>query len=419
MGYKPIGHLLRQMAIPAIIANIVSALYNIVDQIFIGHGVGYLGNAATSIAFMLVISGIILSGVIIVFLKDLMVAFGATDQILSYAMEYTGITSFGIPFLLFSIGTNPLVRADGASTYSMTAIILGAVLNTILDPIFIFGFDLGIAGAAWATVISQIASAIMLGVYFTRFKSVDLKKDDFIPSFKLIKLICVMGITSLIFQASNMVVQVSINNLLKFYGATSIFGSEIPIAVSGIVMKVNVIFIAIAIGLVQGAQPICGYNYGARKYKRVRQTVTLLLKTTFAISVIVFAIFEIFPREIISIFGTGDDLYFQFGTKFMRIFLFFTFFNGIQISITTFFPSIGKPIKGAILSLVKQVVFLLPLLFILPRFLGVDGVMYAMPISDTIAFTFAVIFLYREFKMMPKEDFEYRKDEIVCVSDKI
>ena len=240
-GYKPVGKLLASMAIPAVVANLVNALYNIVDQIFIGQGVGYLGNAATNIAFpitticlaiglmigigsaanfnlelgrknidrarevagtaagTLVIIGILLWITILIFLKPMMVSFGATEKILDYAMKYTGITSFGVPFLLFSIGANPLVRADGSPKYSMMAIVVGAILNTVLDPVFMFVFNMGIAGAAWATVISEIVSALLLAYYFTRFKTVKFQMKDFIPKLEFVKVIVSLGIASFIF----------------------------------------------------------------------------------------------------------------------------------------------------------------------------------------------------------------------------
>ena len=444
LGYKPVGKLLKSLAIPAIIANLVNALYNVVDQIFIGQGIGYLGNAATNIAFpittmclaigltlgiggasnfslelgkgfpekskhtagtaasTLIIIGIILCIVVRIFLEPLMIGFGATDKILEYSVEYTGITSFGIPFLLFSIGVNPLVRADGNAKYSMIAIVTGAVLNIILDPLFMFVYNWGIAGAAWATVISQVISALLLLIYFPRFKSVKFSLNDFIPQLHYLKRIISLGFASFIYQFSNMIVLVTTNNLLKIYGKNSIYGSDIPIAVFGIVMKINVIFIAIVLGLVQGAQPIFGFNYGAKNYHRVRETMRLLLKVTFNIATILFIIFQVFPKQIISLFGEGDKLYFEFATKYMRIFLALISLNSIQISIATFFPSIGKAIKGAIVSLTKQLIVLFPLLLTLPRFFGVKGVIYATPLTDLIAFTVAIIFLINEFKHMPK-----------------
>ena len=444
LSYKPVGKLLKSLAIPAIIANLVNALYNVVDQIFIGQGIGYLGNAATNIAFpiiticlaigltlgiggasnfnlelgkgypekskhtagtaasTLIIIGIILCISVRIFLEPLMISFGATDKILEYSMEYTGITSYGIPFLLFSIGVNPLVRADGNAKYSMIAIVIGAILNTILDPLFMFVYNWGIAGAAWATVISQIISALLLLIYFPKFKSVKFSLNDFIPQLHYLKRIISLGFASFIYQFSNMIVLVTTNNLLKIYGKNSIYGSDIPIAVFGIVMKINVIFIAIVLGLVQGAQPIFGFNYGAKNYHRVRETMRLLLKVTFSIATILFIIFQVFPKQIISLFGEGDKLYFEFAIKYMRIFLAFISLNSIQISIATFFPSIGKAIKGATVSLTKQLIVLFPLLLILPRFFGVEGVIYATPLTDLVAFTVAIIFLINEFKHMPK-----------------
>ncbi|WP_315523000.1 MATE family efflux transporter [Fusobacterium massiliense] len=444
LGYEPIKKLLAKFAIPAVIANLFNALYNIVDQIFIGQRLGYLGNAATNIAFPItticlaigltigigsasnfnlelgrgnpekakatagtalttsLIVGILLCFIVKIFLEPLMISFGATDQILDYSMQYTGITSYGIPFLLCCIGINPLVRADGSAKYSMIAIVTGAILNTILDPLFMFYFDMGIAGAAWATVISQVISAIMLFSYFTKFKSVKFEMSDFKLRFHYLKLVISLGIASFIYQFSNMIVLITTNNMLKIYGEKSSYGSDIPIAVSGIIMKINIIFIAIILGLVQGGQPIFGFNYGAKKYNRVRETMKLLLKVAITFSTVLFIIFELFPLQIIKLFGEGSDLYFQFAIKYMRIFLMFIFINGVQITTATFFPSIGKAFKGALISLTKQLIILFPLLIFLPIIFGVDGIIYATPLTDLISFIVAIIFLKHEFNLMPK-----------------
>ena len=445
-GTESIPKLLVSLAVPAIIANLVNALYNIVDQIFIGQKIGFLGNAATNVAFpltticlaiglmtgvgaatnfnlelgrkrpkraksvagtavtMLLLGGIILCILINIFLKPMLTAFGATNQIFDYAIEYTRITSLGIPFLLFAIGANPLVRADGNAFYSMLAIVVGSLVNTILDPLFMFGFDMGMDGAAWATVIGQFVSAVMLALYFFRFKSVKFELRDFKIRIREIGILFALGTSPFIFQCSALVIQIVTNNLLKIYGAKSIYGSEIPIAVAGIVMKINVIFIAIVLGLTQGAQPIAGYNYGARKYTRVREILNLTLKAAFVISIVAFAIFQIFPVQIISVFGSGSELYFKYGTKYMRIFLFFIFLNGIQGAITLFLTSIGRAFQGAVLSLVRQIISLLPLLIILPYFMGVDGIMFAFPIADLVAFIVSVIILKKEMKRIPKKD---------------
>ena len=445
-GTESIPKLLVSLAVPAIIANLVNALYNIVDQIFIGQKIGFLGNAATNVAFpltticlaiglmtgvgaatnfnlelgrkrpkraksvagtavtMLLLGGIILCILINIFLKPMLTAFGATNQIFDYAIEYTRITSLGIPFLLFSIGANPLVRADGNAFYSMLAIVVGSLVNTILDPLFMFGFDMGMDGAAWATVIGQFVSAVMLALYFFRFKSVKFELRDFKIRIREIGILFALGTSPFIFQCSALIIQIVTNNLLKIYGAKSIYGSEIPIAVAGIVMKINVIFIAIVLGLTQGAQPIAGYNYGARKYTRVREILNLTLKAAFVISIVAFAIFQIFPVQIISVFGSGSELYFKYGTKYMRVFLFFIFLNGIQGAITLFLTSIGRAFQGAVLSLVRQIISLLPLLIILPYFMGVDGIMFAFPIADLVAFIVSVIILKKEMKRIPKKD---------------
>ena len=444
LGIKPIKKLLISFAWPAITANIINALYSIVDQIFIGQGVGYLGNAATNIAFpitticlalglmigigaaanfnlelgrgnpekakavvgtsvtSLFIIGVILTILIHIFLEPLMYAFGSTDEILPYAKTFAGISSLGIPFLLLSISTNPMVRSDNSPKYSMYAIVLGAVLNIILNPIFIFGFGWGIAGSAWATVISQFISAAILLFYFPRFKSVKFYKKDFIPKFSLLKISIALGMTSFVFQGSNMIIQIVTNNLLNTYGSQSIYGNDIPIAVAGIVAKVNIIFVSIIIGLVQGAQPIFGFNYGAKDYNRVRETMHYMMKYAIIISVVFFAIFEIFPKQIVATFGNGNELYFEFAVRYMRFFLLFTFINGIHISSSTFFSAIGKPKIGVTVALTKQMIILLPTLLVLSHFFGIDGIIYATPITDICAFSVSLFFLTREFQRMPK-----------------
>ena len=442
---ESIPKLLFAMAMPAITANLVNSLYNIVDQIYIGHGIGYLGNAATSVAFPLTIIclafgltfglggasnfnlalgrgqidkaskivgnaitlslsfGFVIGILVIVFLKPLLVLFGATEATMQLAQDFTAMTAFGIPFLLFTMSVNPLVRADGSPTYSMMAIIYGAILNVILVPIFLFYLDWGIMGAGLATLISQMVSAIYMGLYFRKFKSVKLTKNDFKVRKEIFTTIISVGFSSFIFQSSMLVIQIVTNNMLRKFGAESVYGSDIAIAVAGIVMKINSIFVAIIIGLVQGAQPIICYNYGAKNLERVKETTKLLIKVAFVISIICFIGFEVFTRPFLEVFGDGTDLYYQFGMKYVRVFLFFVFLNGVQVSATTFFQAIGKARIGAFLSLMKQVIFLLPLLFILPHFLGVDGVMYAGPISDLIAFIGSLYFLRREFKRMPHD----------------
>lgn len=447
LGYQPVRVLMKRLAIPAVVANVVNALYNVVDQIVIGQGIGFLGNAATNIAFPLTTIclalglmigigsasrfnlemgrkemqkakltignatillfgvGILICLLVRIFLEPLMLIFGATENILSYAMTFSGITSFGIPFLMFSMGFNPIVRADASPKYSMMAIVTGAIINTVLSPLFMFVFNWGIAGAAWATVISQFISALLLLAYFPRFKSVTLEKEDFKLDWHTIKSIVVLGLTPFVTQVSNIIIQVLGNNLLKQYGSQSIYGPDIPIAIAGIVMKVNVIFMAIVLGMVQGSQPIIGFNYGAKNFPRVRETFKVLMKSVAVVSVLAWMAFELLPGQLISLFGSGDSgLYLEFGKYYMRTFLFFSITNGLMISISTYFTSIGKAWKGTILSMLRQLILLIPLMILFARMFGVKGVMLGGPVSDFATFIMAAIFIVIEFKRMPKEN---------------
>ena len=442
LGTAPVGGLIRKFAIPAIISMLVSAMYNIVDQIFIGQGVGMLGNAATNVAFpvttiatamalprgiggasnyklemgagrekkasgiagtalsSLVISGAVLCVIVVLFLKPLLTLFGATKDVMPYAADYTGITALGLPFYILSVGGNHVVRADRSPTYSMACVTAGAVINTILDPLFIFGFGWGIKGAAWATVIGQVVSGILVVVYFWKFRKMYLEKSMLKPRLHYLKAITALGLASCINQIAMALVQIVLNNILRYYGAASIYGSDIPIACVGVISKVNQVFMAICIGISQGCQPIWGFNYGAEKYSRVRQTYRYSVTACTVIAIGFFLCFQLFPHQIVGIFGTGSDLYFQFAERYLKIYMFMTFANGIQPMSSGFFTSIGKAKLGVVMSLTRQVIFLLPLIVIFPLFMGIDGVMYAGPIADAAAFALAIIFARRELMKM-------------------
>ena len=442
LGTAPVGGLIRKFAIPAIISMLVSAMYNIVDQIFIGQGVGMLGNAATNVAFpvttiatalalllgiggasnynlemgagrekkasgiagtalsSLVISGVVLCGIVLLFLKPLLTLFGATKDVMPYAVDYTGITALGLPFYILSVGGNHVVRADRSPTYSMACVTAGAVINTILDPLFIFGFGWGIKGAAWATVIGQVVSGILVVVYFWKFRKMYLEKSMLKPKFSYLKAVAALGLASCINQIAMALVQIVLNNILRYYGAASIYGSDIPIACVGVISKVNQVFMAICIGISQGCQPIWGFNYGAEKYSRVRQTYRYSVTACTIIATGFFLCFQLFPHQIVGIFGTGSDLYFQFAERYLKIYMFMTFANGIQPMSSGFFTSIGKAKLGVVMSLTRQVLFLLPLIMLFPLFMGIDGVMYAGPIADAAAFALAIIFARRELMKM-------------------
>lgn len=444
LGTAPVGGLIGKFAIPAIISMLVSALYNIVDQIFIGQGVGMLGNAATNVAFpvttiatalalllgiggtsnynlemgagrekkassiagtalsTLVITGVILAVAVLLFLRPLLSLFGATTDVMPYAVDYLGITAVGLPFYALSIGGNHIVRADRSPTYSMTCVLTGAIINTILDPLFIFWFGWGIKGAAWATVIGQVVSGILVVIYFGKFRKMYLEMSMLKPSSECLKAIISLGMASCINQIAMAIVQIVLNNILRYYGGLSVYGSDIPIACVGVISKVNQVFMAICIGISQGCQPIWGFNYGAKKYDRVRLAYRYSVIACTAIATVFFLCFQLFPHQIVSIFGTGSDLYFQFAERYLKIFMFMTFANGIQPMSSGFFTSIGKAKLGIVMSLTRQVLFLLPLIVVFSLIMGIDGVMYAGPIADAAALSLAILFARRELVAMKK-----------------
>ena len=347
LGTDSIPKLMFKFSVPSIIAMIVGALYNIVDQLFIGQAVGTLGNAATNIAFplstsciavsllfgigaascfnlsmgrgekekspfyignaiiMLFSSGVILFIITQLFLTQILKACGSPNDVLPYAQTYVRITSFGFPFLILSVGGGHIIRADGSPKISMFCNILGAVINVILDAIFIFGFNMGMAGAAYATIIGQIASTVVVIIYMKNFKTVPLLAKHFKLNINYIKEVASIGMASGINQLSMMIVQIILNNSLRYYGGLSIYGEAIPIACAGITMKVSQLFFSVVIGLSQGSQPIESFNYGAKKYHRVKYTYILANKAGAIISIIAFILFQLFPMEIISLFGSG------------------------------------------------------------------------------------------------------------------
>ncbi len=442
LGYKSIPSLLRNFAIPSIIATLVSSLYNIVDQVFIGQGVGYLGNSATNVSYpltticlalslligigsasrfslclgageqeeaekvvgnsicMMLFSGILYAVLIEIFLYPMLTAFGATAENMSYAATYSRIIALGMPFQIVTTSMSSLIRADGSPKYSMTCMLIGAILNTILDPVFIFLFDLGVAGAAWATIIGQFFSFLTAIAYIRRFKSVQLKRKDLRLSVKESLQTASLGMSNSLNQVAITLVQIVMNNSLTYYGAMTVYGEDIPLASCGIVMTTNAILLSFFIGLSQGSQPIIGFNYGAKQYPRVRKTYQLAITCSFVISTIGFILFQFFPYQIISLFGKGDALYFEFAIHFMRTFLFMGIVNGVQLISSNFFSAIGKPVKGLLLSMTRQVFFLIPLILILPLFFGIDGVLYAGPIADGVAFLVSVLLVSLEMKKM-------------------
>lgn len=444
LGSEPVSTLLRRFAVPSVIAMLVSALYNMVDQLFIGHSIGVLGNAATNVAFplsmvctsigllcgiggaanfdlcmgrrepehaksyvgsaisMLAILGVILCVAVQLFLHPMMLLFGATPDVIDYACTYTRITSIGFPFLIVTIGGSNLIRADGSPKFSMLCNLVGAIVNTILDPLFIFVFHMGMAGAALATITGQILSFALVVFYLRGFKTLPLSLSDLKPNMACWARIAALGATPAFNQVAMMVVQIVMNNTLTYYGSNSVYGSDIPLACAGIISKVNMLFFSFVIGISQGLQPIVSFNFGAQKYDRVKDAYKKAVFAATAISIVAFLCFQFFPRQIIGIFGSGSKEYLHFAERYFRIFLFFTFLNGIQPVSSNFFTSIGAPKKGIFLSLTRQIIFLLPLLLIFPYFFGIDGVMYTAPIADLAAASVSIVMVVREFKIMAK-----------------
>ena len=442
LGSEPVSTLLRRFAVPSVIAMLVSALYNMVDQLFIGHSIGVLGNAATNVAFplsmvctsigllcgiggaanfnlcmgrrepehaksyvgsaisMLAILGVILCVAVQLFLRPMMLLFGATPDVIDYACTYTRITSIGFPFLIVTIGGSNLIRADGSPKFSMLCNLVGAIVNTILDPLFIFVFHMGMAGAALATITGQILSFALVVFYLRGFKTLPLSLSDLKPNMACWARIAALGATPAFNQVAMMVVQIVMNNTLTHYGSNSVYGSDIPLACAGIISKVNMLFFSFVIGISQGLQPIVSFNFGAQKYDRVKDAYKKAVFAATAISIVAFLCFQFFPRQIIGIFGSGSEEYLHFAERYFRIFLFFTFLNGIQPVSSNFFTSIGAPKKGIFLSLTRQIIFLLPLLLIFPYLFGIDGVMYTAPIADLAAASVSIVMVVREFKIM-------------------
>ena len=432
--------MLLKFAIPSIIAMLVSSLYNLVDQIFIGHSIGTLGNAATNIVFPLnttctalgLLMGIggaaafnlamgardteragfyagnaftllVLAGTALMLLTELLLTpmlrfFGSPEDVLPYAVEYTRITAVGFPFLISSLGGGHLIRADGSPRYMLVCNLSGAVLNTFLDALFVFGFRWGMTGAALATVIGQILSFGLVVRYMRAYKTISLTRKYYLPRAEIISRVLSLGTAPFFNQMAMMVVQIVMNKSLRYYGRLSVYGESIPLACSGIIAKVGMIFFAIVIGTSQSMQPLVSFNYGARKYDRVLETYRLALIVSAVVSLAAFLAFQLLPRQIIALFGEGSEEYFRFAVRYFRIFMMMVLINFVQPISSNFFTSIGKPGKGVFLSLTRQIIFLLPLYLILPRFFGIDGIIYSGPVADFLAFLCTTVLAVKEWK---------------------
>lgn len=442
LGHVPIFRLIGKFAIPSIISMLVAAAYNITDQIFIGHLVGMLGNAATNVAFPVItfttafaqligigtaanfninmgakkedeaksfigtgitlmsIMGLFIFCIVFMFKRPILLLCGATENVLPLAMTYLSITVIGLPFQLFTTASSSLIRADGSPGYSMICTVTGAILNVFLDWLFMFVFGWGIKGAATATVIGQILSFFLCAIYYLKFKTFKITREMLRIKWLYVKQIIKLGTSNFINHTIMMLVNIVLNNSLKTYGAMSIYGSDIPLAVSGVIAKLNSILSAVSIGLAQGCQPILGFNMGAKNYFRVKETYRKALSIALGINVLTFALFQSIPRQIVGIFGSGNELYFQFAEQYMRIYMFMVCVFGVQPLTINYFTSTGNVKQGILLSLSRQGFFLIPLLLILPQFLGLTGVLYAGPIADLMAFLLSVTMITLNFRKL-------------------
>ena len=411
---QSIGKLMLKFSLPAIISMVVNSIYNIVDQIFIGWGVGYLGNAATNVAFPLMTVAMALStlicdgcvayfslklgekryeeaartmgnGVMIatvtgltmfllgeIFLSPILKLCGATENVFPYAKDYVSVTLLGYPLVFISMTISSLIRAEGNPRYSMICMLTGCITNIVLDALFVLGFDWGVKGAAWATVIGQFLNFCLCLAYIPRFRDIRFKLENMKPRRNVLGAFLPLGISSLFTQMSFAVLQVCMNNQLVKYGALS--------------MKVNSIIISVLVGISIGSQPIVGYNYGAKNYDRVKKTYLRTILVGSIVAVLGWCCFQLFPQNIVNIFGQESELYNQFAVLCFRRFLITVCLAGITVPTGIFFQSIGKPVIAMISSMVRPLVFFIPALFFLTSRMGIDGALWAGPISDLLAF---------------------------------
>lgn len=456
LGTERIGKLMKQYALPCIISLLVGALYNIVDQIFIANAsyLGSYGNAANTVVFpltvvalaiavmigdgccafvsiclgkqdihtakssvgcsviMTVISALILTAVYLIFSDQILAMFGGTvnPETFHHAKEYFFYISLGIPFYMFGQAMNPIIRGDGNPKFAMGSTLAGAAINMILDPIFIFVFRWGMMGAAVATVIGQIATAVLALWYLRNMKVIKPEKEHYHLSARVCGRTLSLGMTSFLSQISLVAAMAAINNMLRKYGALdSIFGQEqyaqIPMAVVGIVMKFFQIVISIVVGMAAGCIPIVGFNMGAGKRQRVKELFTKLLIAEACVGGVALILVEFFPRQLIRIFGAANEssYYTAFAVKAFRTYLCMMIFACINKACFIFLQAMGKAVASTALSMVREILFGVGFALLLPVFYGLDGVLYSMPVSDILTFVIAVFLIIGTYKELNRK----------------
>ena len=447
LGKENINKLLISFAIPCVISMLINSVYNIVDQIFIGKGVGTLGNAATNVIFPLVIIfnavagligngaaanlslklgegkkeeggkivgsavtvsiifSIILSVIAYLFLPKLVYMFGCTKNVYQYAVDYGKIIILGAPFMIIYSALSQLIRADGSPKYSMVLLVVGAILNIILDPIFIFTFNMGVKGGAIATVIGQIVSFVMAILYLKKVKSVKLEKESFKVD-KSITRTLGLGLSSFITQSTVLALFVFMNNMMTKYGALTKYGADIPLSVYGVISKINSLYISTILGISIGAQPIIGFNYGAGNYERVKETLRKVLTINLVVGLIFNIIFYLFPKEIVSIFITNSDpnykLFLEFAVIICHSFLLVMGLNFLEMTTSITVQSLGNVKKATMVSFIRQIILFIPIACFMAIYLhkGIYGVLNAGPIADVITFFIALVIFYSEYRKL-------------------
>lgn len=451
LGTGNISKLLIIFSVPCIISMLINSVYNIVDQIFIGKGVGSLGNAATNVIFPIVIictgfaqllgngcaanlslllgqgkkeeaensTGTAITGLFIIsilicvigeiFLPQLIYVFGCTTTAYEYAMVYGRIILAGAPFMILYTGLSAIIRADGSPKYSMACLVTGAIINLVLDPIFIFTFDMGVAGGALATIIGQFVSSIIAISYLFRTKTIKLTKKDYLLDKSMLRTMS-YGLSSFIIQLTVLALFITMNNVMIKFGIASKLGADIPLSVYGVVSKINNLYVSFILGLSIGAQPILGFNYGAGKYERSKEVINKVLIFAFIIGIIFNLTTFVFAKPLINLFATKTDpnykLFIEFGVDSLRIFLMVCFLNVLEMSTSVLLQSLGSIKKSTFVAFLRQIILFIPLCLIFANFtnLKLYGALYAGPIADIICFIIVIFIFKKEYKKIGKTE---------------
>ena len=457
LGTERIGKLMKQYAVPCIVSLLVGALYNIVDQIFIANAsyLGSYGNAANTVVFpltvvalaiavmigdgccayvsiclgrqevgtakrsvgnavvMAVSSGVVLAALYLAFAAPIISVFGGTvnAETFRHSSEYFFYITLGIPFYMFGQTMNPIIRADGNPRFAMLSTLAGAAVNIVLDPIFIFICRWGMMGAAVATVLGQVVTAVLSVWYLAHMKIIRPQKGDYRLGGQVCGRTLALGITSFLSQISLVAAMAAINNMLRKYGALDpIFGQEqyaqIPMAVVGIVMKFFQIVISIVVGMAAGCIPIVGFNMGAGKFSRVKSLFTRLLLAEAAVGAVALVLVEFFPRQLIGIFGAANEssYYTDFAIRAFRVYLCMMIFACIDKACFIFLQAMGKAVESTVLSMIREVVFGVGFALLLPVWFGLDGVLYSMPVSDVLTFLVAAVLIAQTYRELNRKD---------------